>query len=86
VIVIKFKAKKKRKVRQGKGKRGNMAGLAKHFSHKYSEPGFFTKVMSDPLLDGYPDDFKKRIAARAHKLIVGIWPGEHRGKNPNGKG
>lgn len=67
-------------------KAGNIAGLAKHLGHKYSEPGFFTSCMGDPLLEGYPDDIKKKICARAHKIYTGIWPGEHGGKNPNGRG
>ena len=68
-------------------KRGHMPGLAKHFAKKYGkDPHFFTKVLGDELLAGYDDDAKKAIAAKAHKLVEGIWPGEHRGKNPNGPG
>lgn len=68
-------------------KRGNMAGLAKHLAKKYGgDPHFFTKVLGDETLAGYPDDVKKAIAAKAHKLAIGIWPGEHGGKNPEGMG
>jgi hypothetical protein len=70
---------------QGGGS-GNIEGLAKHLSHKYSDPGLFSQCMDDPLLDGYPDDVKKAICARVHELITGMWPGEHGGKNPNGTG
>jgi len=74
---------RKRGLGKDKPKRGNMAGLAKHLSHKYSEPGFFTKCMGDPLLEDYPDDVKKAICAKAHQIVTGIWPGAHGGADPN---
>lgn len=64
-------------------KRGNIAGLAKHLSHKYEEPGFFTKCMQDESIANYPPRIKKRICAMAHKIVVGIWPGAHGGANPH---
>jgi len=58
-------------------KAGNMPGLAKHLSHKIGgDPHFFTKCMGDDSISGYDDDVKKRICAKAHKLVVGKWPAE----------
>ncbi len=66
-------------------KRGNIAGLAKHLSKKYGgDPHFFTKCMGAEEVAGYDDAVKKSLCAKAHKLAVGIWPGEHGGKNPTG--
>lgn len=57
--------------------RGNMPGLAKHLAHKYGgDPHFFTKVVEDELLQGYDEEARNAIAARAHKLVVGHWPAE----------
>jgi len=66
-------------------KRGNIAGLAKHLAKKYGgDPGFHTKCMGADELQGYSQDARAAICAKAHKLAVGIWPGEHGGANPNG--
>lgn len=59
-------------------KRGNIAGLAKHLSHKHGgDPGFFTSCMADDELQGYGEDARAGICAKAHKLAIGKWPGEH---------
>lgn len=72
---------------KAKGHPGNIEGLAKHLSHKYGgDPHFFDKAIQDELLDGYDQDAKSAIVARAHKIVTGIWPGEHGGKNPEGPG
>ena len=58
-------------------KRGNMAGLAKHLSHKIGgDPDFFTKCMGTEEVSGYGDDAKKAICAKAHKLAIGRWPSQ----------
>jgi hypothetical protein len=68
-------------------KAGNIAGLAKHLSHKLGgDPHFFTKCMACEEVADYPDDVKKRICADAHAIVTGIWPGEHGGENPEGRG
>jgi len=60
-----------------KKKRGNIAGLAKHLAHKHGgDPGFFTACMGDDELQGYADEARKGICAKAHKLAIGRWPGE----------
>lgn len=75
---------KKAKRKKTGGKRGNIVGLSKHLSRKYSEPGFWRKCYADPLLAGYDHDARAAICARAHYLVTGIWPGHHGGANPYG--
>jgi len=66
-------------------KAGNMPGLAKHLAKKLGgDPHFFTKCMEDETIAGYDEDQKSGICAKAHKIVTGIWPGEHGGENPNG--
>ncbi len=61
--------------------------MAKHLAKKYGgDPGLFSKIMDAEELDGYDEEQKKAIAAKVHKLATGMWPGEHGGKNPEGKG
>lgn len=67
------------------GGRGNIEGLAKHFAHKYGgDPHLFTKIIGDETLAGYDEEARNSIAARAHYIDTGIWPGAHGGANPNG--
>jgi len=57
---------------------GNMAGLAKHLANKYGgDPDFFTKVAGSDELARYEPEARKAIAARAHKIVTGIYPSEH---------
>jgi len=66
-------------------KAGNIEGLAKHLSKKLGgDPHFFTKCMADEELAGYDEDARAGICAKAHKLALGFWPGEHGGENPEG--
>lgn len=68
-------------------KRGNMPGLAKHLAHQLGgDPNFFDKCMGHESVASYGEDVRKAVCAKAHKLALGIWPGEHGGKNPNGPG
>ena len=70
-----FKSRSKKKL---SGHRGNIEGLAKHLVKKHGgDPHFFTKCMQDDALNGYDDEVKKAICARAHKIAIGKWPGEH---------
>lgn len=79
----KFKAKMGKKPKGGVV--GNIFGLSKHLAHKYGgDPGFFSKCMGDEALQGYDHDARSAICARAHKIAIGIWPGEHGGENPMG--
>lgn len=58
-------------------KRGYMPGLAKHLAKKYGgDPGFFTKCMSAEEVQGYPEDVRKALCAKGHKLAIGKWPTE----------
>lgn len=58
-------------------KRGNMAGFAKHLSHKLGEdPNFFTKCMADDETSGYDAEARKALCAQAHKLAIGRWPAQ----------
>jgi hypothetical protein len=62
-------------------KRGHMPGLAKHLAKKYGgDPHFFTKCMGAEEISSYDEDAKKAICAKAHKLVTGIWPGQHKKK------
>lgn len=74
------------RIRHGKrDRRGNIQGLTKHLVHLHGgDPGLFRKVVNSPEIAGYPEDIRKMIAARVHKIATGMWPGEHRGKNPYG--
>jgi hypothetical protein len=66
-------------------KRGYMPGLAKHLSKKLgADPNFHTKCMGDESVAGYDEGVRASVCAKAHKMVTGIWPGEHGGKNPNG--
>jgi len=72
------------RTKAGKG-RGNIEGLTKHLAKKYGgDPHFFTKCMAAEELQGYPEENRSGICARAHKIATGIWPGEHGGENPSG--
>lgn len=68
-------------------KRGNIEGLSKYLGHRLGpEPGFFRRCMKHEKLAGYEKDVRAAICAKAHKIWVGIWPGEHGGENPKGPG
>lgn len=69
-------------------KRGHMPGLAKKIAKDYGkDPHFWTKCMKHPLVAGrYDYDTRAAVCAKAHKLAIGIWPGEHGGRWPHGKG
>jgi hypothetical protein len=73
------------KARKGRhGKRGNIAGLAKHILHQLGgDPHLFTKCMGFDILQGYDKEVRAEICARAHYIDTGIWPGAHGGNNPN---
>ncbi len=67
-------------------KAGNIGNLAQHLANKYGgDPKFFTKCMAADELADYGEDTRAAICARAHHLVVGIWPGEHgrEGKSVN---
>jgi hypothetical protein len=58
-------------------KKGNMAGLAKHLAKKYGgDPNFFTKCMGAEEVSGYPEERRKPLCAKAHKLATGHWPSQ----------
>jgi len=68
-------------------KRGHMPGLAKKIAKDMGkDPHFWTKCMHHPLTQRYVGDDRKALCAKAHKLAIGIWPGEHGGKNKTGPG
>jgi len=59
-------------------KRGNIKGLAKHLAHKYgpADKGFFTRCMAAEEVQGYDEETRKAVCARAHKEQIGVWPVE----------
>lgn len=66
---------------------GNMEGLAKHLGKKLGgDPHFFSKCVASAELAKYDEEARKGICAKAHKLVTGIYPGEHGGKNKTGMG
>lgn len=68
-------------------KRGHMPGLAKKISKDLGkDPHFFTKCMRHSLVQRYDKEVRSAVCAKAHKLVEGIWPGEHAGKNKTGPG
>ena len=82
------KAVRKPKRIEGPGQ-GNIEGLSIHLAHQIGgDPHFFTKCVSSAVLDRtvkylgrpYNEEEKNGICAKAHKLVTGIWPGQHRSK------
>lgn len=60
-------------------KQGNMAGLAKHLAKKYGgDPGFFGKCVACDELKEYDEEARNAICAKAHKLVTGYSPTDHR--------
>ncbi len=60
---------------------GNINKLAEHLANTYGEdPGFWHKCDASEELQEYDAETRAAICAKAHYIVTGIYPGEHRGK------
>lgn len=69
-------------------RRGNADNLRKAVAKRaiWGTPGDFTRCLAFLRSKGVPDGKAKRICADWHHEKLGIYPGHHGGKNPQGPG
>ncbi|MFH1573717.1 MAG: zinc ribbon domain-containing protein, partial [Acidobacteriota bacterium] len=55
----------------------SIEGLAKHLAKKHPDgEGFFTACMADESVQGYDEEVRAAVCAKAHKIALGKWPAE----------